>query len=913
MSDSVYETLSNLSSDKITIRTKGRKSCSELIKGDFSGEIFVTNEQWKDILIAALDGASKDADASLKKDKSPDVEVAVLMRKLVKHIVQGSIWIPMKRFESAAKHCLQVLHATFSAHYKDEYKHVLCEILEPKISHCLPFEYIKKILSYMRDHVFINQRTNSENTNLKLLKQYCKALFTDECGSTELLETLLNWFSNSLLPSVRDNLPSLAIMTATIAECCAYIIQYQGLNCTNIFFKYSKNIIVAVIRQLSINQLRDSQRDSYLRLLFSYIKLSTSMNMSDCNGRNEVIQISQKNDFLPLSEMDPLNQSLGILCDILTTDDALRSLVVYAYNQVRQSHPKNSYVNSLSDNKVQSNLQVTAMLVVLHQQQYAFRNFESSADNIDPTRKLYTTQRGSSSSSSSGGGINDENNMNSNKNHHATPDNQSLNGKRIRGEYSDTEESCTIPKTEIGFADIILQKIQKFTFSSSANSNLNSNSNSNSNLHCFKSTPSSIQEKHIASASLEGLLMLLEVMTKLYPKGEFLRSRRKNRINKFDKNNPYHDNNHNNDKKKDTNNMQERKISIHHSSMSIIDSDGCFCEICETDSLLKSLSKWIYVVSVKLFETLPLLDEQQLQGSILLALNGLALITKEIFNDIKKKKNIDNTDEKFISICELWTQILTVILTDNAFNRHLKNYRKYSMGECAFKLIDVVIRFDLINLSSRISILNKIQNLSGFQDSRNVNSPDFLYLFSAMILKGDLNDQNSLSNGLINLISNSTYTSRDVRSLIDYNIIKSKIKVNEKSFNPNFSIFQYLSIILNYSNDANDNQNENNNKYQYENENKYDNENVNVNTNSKSTNFDRGLIYIICFLDQQINDISSRRLTVQSAGDLCQGLNEILFFSLLHDDFAPSSQEGDGFNFHFHFHCNCLFVCLFVC
>ena len=49
MCDSVDDTLSNLSSDKITVRVKGRKSCSELIKADSSGESYINDEEWKEI------------------------------------------------------------------------------------------------------------------------------------------------------------------------------------------------------------------------------------------------------------------------------------------------------------------------------------------------------------------------------------------------------------------------------------------------------------------------------------------------------------------------------------------------------------------------------------------------------------------------------------------------------------------------------------------------------------------------------------------------------------------------------------------------------------------------------------------------------------------------------------------------
>ena len=480
MCDSVHDTLLNLSSDKIAARAKGRKSCSELIKAESSGEIYINDDEWKEILVASINGACKDADVALKKEKSPDIEVALFMKRLVKFIVQGDIWIVMKKLESTAKHCLEVLYSPFSAPYKDEYKHILCEILEPKISNCLPIDFFSKVLFYMRDTVFLNQRTNAGTSNLKLLKQFCKALFTDKCKSTKLLETLLNWFGDDLLPSVQENLHFLA---ATVADCCVYIMQYQRSNCIDIFFHYSKNILVTIIRQLSISQLRDSQRDSYLRFLFMYIKLSTSINMSESDGKNAKNgqnPISPVNDFPLLPEKNPLNENLKTLCDILTADDALRALMVYANNQVRQSHPKNSYVNSLSDTKVQSNLQIIAIVVVLHQQQYALGksklSYNDESDIALSNNSNSEESRSSNSSSDNNNNITNTNcsknnncNNNNNKNTFDNTDNinycnerkneinnqdkvnstRAVSGKRSYEQYNETEHFPSISKNQL--------------------------------------------------------------------------------------------------------------------------------------------------------------------------------------------------------------------------------------------------------------------------------------------------------------------------------------------------------------------------------------------------------------------------------------------------------------------------------
>ena len=901
MCDSVDDTLSNLSSDKITVRVKGRKSCSELIKADFSGESYINDDEWKEILVASISGASKDAHVASKKEKSPDIEVAVFMRKLIKHVVQNTIWIAEKKLQLLAKHCLEVLYSAFPAPYKDEYKHILCEILEPKISSFLNFNFLSEVQIYLRESAFLTQRAYSENSNLKLLKQFCKALFTDECKSTDLLKTLLNWFGDNLLPSVReDNLQSLALMTAAVADCCVYIMQYQGSN----FFHYSKNILVSIIRQLSLSKLRDSHRDSYLRFLFSYIKLSTSINMSENDEKNGGNPISPVNDFPPLPEKNPLNESLQTLCEILTADDALRALIVYC--QVRQSHLKSSYVNYLTDTKVQCNLQITAMIVVLHQQQYALQKSELSCDNdIDAAISNNSSGEGISSSSSDNNNVTHSNysennscnknnkmefttNNNNSKcynhkkdfyNEKKQNDGRACGGKRSYEEYIDTEDLTSISKNQIGCADYILERIQFFSFLNS-NSNSNSKVSPNSKLIRNSTKIGPIQGRLITSASLEGLILLVTVMTKMFPKGEFLKSNKKDEINKIDNNKGKTENK--NFYNINPLNIENKKNFMNSYTKMKLHSAECSCVICECNSLLYMLSKWISVVGSKLFETLPLLEEQQLQGSVLLALNGLAFVTKEIFKKIKNKKNINNIDEKFVFIRILWTKIVNTILVDNTFNRNLKICREHSISECAFELMNTIIKNDLIITSSTIQIFKTIQELSSFQDVRGVRSPHFLNLFSSIIQKSDFDNENSICKNLMYKISNSTYMNIDVRSIVNDDNEK-----NERSIDPNISIFQYLSTNLNYfSNDDDDDD-----YYDGENNNN-DNNNNNENRRRCLSNSDRGMIYIACFLDEQINDDSSARLTVQLAGDLSLALNEILIACLGLNGDNQSNKRG---------------------
>ena len=81
----------NLQSEKITIRAKARKSCFELIKSDASGELLVSNSDWKGILEGAVNGASQEMKYALSKEKPHDIEVAVLIRGITKHILAQGV------------------------------------------------------------------------------------------------------------------------------------------------------------------------------------------------------------------------------------------------------------------------------------------------------------------------------------------------------------------------------------------------------------------------------------------------------------------------------------------------------------------------------------------------------------------------------------------------------------------------------------------------------------------------------------------------------------------------------------------------------------------------------------------------------------------------------------------------------
>ena len=869
MTDSM---IANLRSDKITSRASGRRSCFELIKSDASGENFVTKGYWIEILDAAMDGAGKETENSAKKSKAPLIEVAELMRGLISHIVHGVVYIPLRKYCMVVEDALEILSsAAFSMPYKDEYRHVLCDILEPKISHSLSLDQIFDILEYMKEFAFLSSRNSTEHFSfLKLLKCFCKALFMDSCRIPKLLKDLLTWFTETLIPLSQDSSLSQAVMTATIvtmADCCSTLLQYQGLNCSTIFFTYSRKILSAVLRQLADNQFMDSQREPYLRFILMCIKYSTSLDMGERNLAGD--NVFGRKSTPPLSTLDPLYNSLQFICDALTTDDSLRALVVYA----RQGQGRDCFVFALNDCKVQCNLQVAAMAVVLHQQQHAHsrkkqnknknlnrnenesqkRNKKECKNNQDTEEKnndgmTYDVPNATSSSvpiSSSADASNVRNNINS---------------KRSRSEFNNNQNNSlgtfslqNIPSYSIGYADVILNRIKM------CNQNKKKPSNSNSQSGRYdNNTNTNTISKPLASATLEGLMILVSVITKLYPNGEFLESKNVpenidlRNENKKDKNS----------ENKSVNENKKRNFS---------------CHICDFDFLTSKLFHWIEVVSSKLTDIISINSEYQLQGSIILALDGLACVTTCLIAYSKQQQqqeNEENEENEFLGgktggFLNIWTKLIKILLTNSNIILQLQSGKKNSMAECAYKLLRTLIVNELIEIPSILFVLNAVLNLRGVRNPFLIESPSFLNLISAIILKSEINTIESVCAEILpdkKFIMESTNPSSSSN-------LKSKNVIN-----------------LGNSDDEQENENLNINKnknildslpsvYAKNNQNKYWN---------LVQGPDRGSIYIVNYLDHQLQLVGTR-MSVQIGKDVAVAFSRILFSS-----FFSMSGNSDG-------------------
>jgi hypothetical protein len=747
--DSASDIRLKLQSDKITVRAKARKACLDLIKSDVAGDLFVSSSDWKGIVEAAAKGAQIEIKNSIDKEKPFDLETATLMKSLVKHVVHSITLIPVATYQSILESSLDILYdKRFSIPYKDEYKNILCEILEPKISSSLSLSDFSLLFLYMREVAFLSQGNSTEILNRRLLKSFCRALCMDSCQCPNFFETILLWFIDCLLPSVGDDPQSLASMTATIADCCILMLQYRGINCANVFFAHSKVLLAAVVKQLSISQLRDTHRESCLRFILESIKFSTTLNLDSRDGSTDLqLRFTSRTVYAPLSKLDPFCGSLRFLCDALTSDNVLRSLVTYAFNQVRQSQVRESYVNAVNDVKVRCNLHITALAVVLHQEQHARNMYGSEGPRSLPSE----TQR-------------DENVQNTQNSQNNQGQNNSQNLKRSRSILENNENvssgnllsqgtssSCTM-----GYADIILQRIENFEVQSSSSAQQNFIGNQTNTA------------RHIALASLDGLMILLAAISDFFPSGDFLVSKHGGTNEKFQKNSTVTRN-----KKK--------------------------CNVCEFENMAEKLLQWIAAVRLKLFEVLPLSGEQQIQGSIFLALKGLVVVTSSLLKDRKHTDTVSNNcaqknSEKF---CEIWTGIVLVILSDGNLVRYFKSNRTHSVSVCVYTFLTTLLHHDLISLHSRSYVLNAVLNFPGVKNPAGVECPALFHLLSTTISKSEIGCLESVCSGLLSE-SQDLQNSADFRS-IEYFRGRTKLVADSTHTVPSTAQTQCLNEPLHYS------------------------------------------------------------------------------------------------------------------
>jgi 5S rRNA maturation endonuclease (ribonuclease M5) len=341
----VDETRRFLCSERVTERATGRQRISEILKVEQHSSILVDSNDWGKILAAALSGEVKEADHHAKKRKELHQDIAACTKRIIKHIIQNVHDLPHKQLRQALGHALTVLQDTnYSIRFRSEYRAVLSDLLEPSLVHTYKSSYFDHLINYLKFAIEDGTAIRVDPADSKVLKTLCKGLFMDKSEPNRLFSEMLSWCGQNLLPSTTDNIALQSAITASFADCAALYLSYHGPSSLDSIRTEGKVLVQHVVRQISLNRLRDLQRDAYIRFIYAYfgaLNYDCKRTSNAANGtRNNATSEGQIHSLSRLSVLpgtDPLYNCLEMLCEALTTDECLRSLTVYAYNQVNNN------------------------------------------------------------------------------------------------------------------------------------------------------------------------------------------------------------------------------------------------------------------------------------------------------------------------------------------------------------------------------------------------------------------------------------------------------------------------------------------------------------------------------------------------------------------------------------------------
>ena len=172
------------------------------------------------------------------------------------------------------------------------------------------------------------------------------------------------------------------------------------------------------------------------------------------------------------------------------------------------------------------------------------------------------------------------------------------------------------------------------------------------------------------------------------------------------------------------------------------------CGSCAEATLLTKLTAWVEVMAKKFADTLLLSKEKQLHGSALLALEGLAKVTVTL---LAKNGNSERSDRLIGPLQNELGKLLAIVQGDGGnatmatstmsmtMGRYLgvSIIRRGTVGEGGLSLLGALIRYDLIALPHRASLVHRCLALSAVKDMRTVESPLTLRLLAIAIAKAE--------------------------------------------------------------------------------------------------------------------------------------------------------------------------------
>ncbi|KAJ1433988.1 hypothetical protein B484DRAFT_394296, partial [Ochromonadaceae sp. CCMP2298] len=274
----VDEIRRNLRSEKVTIRKKARLECESRLFGDSSAIAF-NAVQTMGLLQAGVEWATSEINVSLGKEKDVPVDVSVFFRNLVRYCANCG-QLSSRKLGFLFDHVLDILlNEELSGPFKNNFKGAICLLLQPAVTHAVPYEKMQKLFIYLMDAMG-DRRAMQDSANHKMLRATARCMVVDDTNDPCVLADILKWFVRMLACSGDPTLH--ATMTATLADCCAAFLRYQGLNLLHPLHHSLQQVFHAVVKNLSSFHYRDQHRGAYLAFLDSYLGLCLAYRELTC-------------------------------------------------------------------------------------------------------------------------------------------------------------------------------------------------------------------------------------------------------------------------------------------------------------------------------------------------------------------------------------------------------------------------------------------------------------------------------------------------------------------------------------------------------------------------------------------------------------------------------------------------------
>jgi len=404
MSEETREVARLLRSEKVTERKKGRKDCETLLIKDKSNVVIPTL-LGPELLRGVLSYEDNEIKYARAKHKSIELDIVTFVRKVIRHFIfssQRHVQVIVTTVDRDRIPCIgviiawvleQVKEQRHELPYRDEHRNILCDLLDYRVAHSIANQshLLYNILSYLQG-AMVDKLSVTNKSHQRLLKQLCRSMFSDEEGVAVVVSNFVAWLcsSNGLFACVSDEAKAEADLAVTVADCCAVLIEYHGLNIAQLAFEHMKLPLQIVIRQLPLQYSRDSYRDPYVRFLHCFLNLtmqaSTSLSCGITEDNPLIASSAGSRSATPLhgngqsqkpqgsgqrngSAAPPTHASvpciLTSLCAALANEDCLKYLVVSTTNITTLRQSSDSYYNPSDEPKIRMYFDVVAMALCL--------------------------------------------------------------------------------------------------------------------------------------------------------------------------------------------------------------------------------------------------------------------------------------------------------------------------------------------------------------------------------------------------------------------------------------------------------------------------------------------------------------------------------------------------------------------